>query len=262
MEDDSPDLIFGDNPLRKFKNSYSVELYLSNSMDQGLNNEFFTKFGLEIKNNTRVKISKRIFNNTIPEKLRSRPNEGDLIYIPWASGTGELYEIKFVNDTDDGYMLGRQQPYTYELELEAFKYSHEDIETGIEDIDIIHNQEAYSINFQMDSDALNTGIYDNSEYDFDEYVYQGTNLENATAKGKVANWNLQTNILTINNIIGEFELNEPIKGSVSEVSYNLISYEPLENPTGRSEFDNLQIKNESNDLINNEEINPFGSLGE
>ena len=80
-----------------------------------------------------------------------RPRDGDLIYIPPLNGVGELYEIKFVNQDIDMAMLGRRVPYFYELELEKFKYSHETIETGIPDIDIVQQYEAYSQRFTLNS---------------------------------------------------------------------------------------------------------------
>ena len=262
MEDDSPDLLFGDNPLREFKNSYSVEMYLSNSMDPGLSGEFFSKFGLEIRNNTRVQVSKRAFNDIVPFNFRERPSEGDLVYIPWASGNGELYEIKFVNDTKDGHTLGRREPYLYELELELFKYSSENIETGIEEIDSVNNEEAYSLTFQMDNSYINSGIYEDGRYQVDEIVYQGDDIVSANCKAIVAFWNETTNVLRVTNIIGEFDINIPVIGSESEVAYTLISFDPLDKPTPRNEWDNKQIKTESEDLLNTSEINPFGSLGD
>lgn len=261
MQDESPDLVYGDNPLRKFKDSYSIEMYLSNSSDPGLNNEFFTKFGLEIKNNTRVQISKRSFNDVVPSSLRMRPQEGDLIYIPWASGVGELYEIKFVNDTADKYQLGRKSPYIYELELEEFKYSHEQIETGIEEIDIVNKEEAYSINLQMNQTPIDSGLYD-GVYQVGEIVYQGDSLISANCTATVSSWNDASNILQVNSIIGTFYSNSAIIGSESETSYLLISYDDLQNPTSRSEWDNMHIRNEESDVIDTGEINPFGSLGE
>lgn len=260
MEDDSPDLVYGDNPLRKFKDSYSIEMYLSNSTDPGLSNEFFTKFGLEIKNNTKVQISRRSFNDIVPVSIRDRPQEGDLIYIPWASGLGELYEIKFVNDTSDKYQLGRKMPYIYELELEAFKYSHEQIETGIEDIDVVNDEEAYSINLQMSQFAIDSGLYD-GVYQSGEIVFQGSSLLTANCTAYVAFWDDSNNKLKVTNIVGEFVVNVPIVGSESETSFNLVSYDDLDNPTSRSEWDNVHIRSEETEILNTSESNPFGSLG-
>ena len=49
------DLLFGEDPVKKFQSAFPLELYLSNSLDYDGEKEFFSKFGLEIKNNVNVK---------------------------------------------------------------------------------------------------------------------------------------------------------------------------------------------------------------
>lgn len=147
--DVQPDLLYGENPLKSFSNAYPIHLHLANSQDPGMNNDFFSKFGLEMKNNLKVILSRRVFERMVKNNILDRPIEGDLIYIPWLSGTGELYEIKYTNDTVDFFVLGRKNPYYWNLELEMFKYSHEEIETGVPEINIVSEQHAYSILFEM-----------------------------------------------------------------------------------------------------------------
>lgn len=142
------DYLYGENPVQAFTNAYPIACYLQNATDPGMNRDFFTKFGLEIKNNTRVLLSRREFDRMVKVSY-SRPREGDLIYVPFLSGTGELYEITFCNDTKDFFTLGRQYPYYWELELELFKYSHEEIETGVPEINTVPEDHAYSIIFEM-----------------------------------------------------------------------------------------------------------------
>jgi hypothetical protein len=242
------DLLYGEDPLKTFTTSYSVELYLSNSVDPGMNNDFFSKFGLEIKNNVRVLLSRRAFS----EVPQTRPKEGHLIYIPFLSGTGELYEIKFVNDAQDFFTLGRKQPYNWELELELFKYSHEEIYTGIEEIDVVNEVDSYAIEYSM---STGSGIYEAKEI-----VYQGPDLANSLCRATVQFWNEQTNILKVTNIIGEFNVNTSIIGATSGASYNLSTYDALNNPQYRDAWDNKVVELESDVIIDNTESNPFGNL--
>jgi hypothetical protein len=114
-------------------------------MEYGGEKEFFSKFGLEIKNTVNIILSKRSFSQRVPQDLFTRPREGDLIYVPFLNGTGELFEIKFTNQTKDFFMLGRKIPFFYELELEKFKYSQEVIDTGVEDIDDVMIQSSYTL---------------------------------------------------------------------------------------------------------------------
>lgn len=68
----------------------------------------------------------------------SRPREGDLIWIPMM---GFMYEIKFVENTENFYQLGKL--YTYELRCERFEYSSEKIDTDFGPIDAI--EDTYSL---------------------------------------------------------------------------------------------------------------------
>ena len=151
------DLIFGEDPVKKFNSAFPVELYLSESMDYSGEKEFFSKFGLEIKNHTKVVVSRRTFQQRVPQNSFQRPREGDLIYIPFLNGTGELYEITFTEQSKDMHMLGRKQPYFYELRLEKFKYSQEVVATGVDDIDHIVNDSSYMI-------KLNTTVGNGNNY--------------------------------------------------------------------------------------------------
>ncbi len=109
------DILYGEDPIKKFKSAFPVEFYLSNALEYMGDKEFFTKFGLEIRNNANVIISKRSFSQRVPQNIFTRPREGDLIYVPFLNGTGELFEIKFVNQTKDFFTLGRKIPFFYEL---------------------------------------------------------------------------------------------------------------------------------------------------
>ena len=149
------DLLFGEDPTKKFETAFPLEMYLSNVMEYGGDKDFFTKFGLEIRNTINVIVSKRSFSQRVPQNTFTRPREGDLIYIPVLNGHGELYEIKFTGQNKDMSMLGRKTPYFYELELEKFKYSNEVINTGIPDIDIVVTESSYTINLLMGAGSNN-----------------------------------------------------------------------------------------------------------
>jgi len=95
------DLLFGEDPVKKFQTAFPLEMYLSNASEYMGDREFFTKFGLEIRNSINVIVSKRSFSQRVPQNTFTRPREGDLIYVPFLNGTGELYEIKFTNQNKD-----------------------------------------------------------------------------------------------------------------------------------------------------------------
>jgi len=175
--DAARDLLFGEDPTKKFRTAFPLELYLSSSTEYMGEKEFFSKFGLEIKNNVNVILSKRSFSQRVQQNNFSRPREGDLIYIPFLNGTGEIYEIKFTNQTKDFFMLGRKVPYFYELELEKFKYAQEVIETGVDSIDNIVLDSGYTINLNVIKDTKTTYTsleWSSGLFDVNKLVFSAT----------------------------------------------------------------------------------------
>jgi hypothetical protein len=252
--DQARDLLFGEDPVKKFQAAFPLEMYLSNSMEYLGEKEFFSKFGLEIKNNVNVIVSRRSFSERVPQNTFTRPREGDLIYIPFLNGTGELFEIKFTNQTKDFFMLGRKVPYFYELELEKFKYSQEVISTGIADIDAVVTDSAYTLHLNVGS---GTGTYN-----IQEVVYQSADLTyaNATTTATVQSWIPSSNTLSVTNIFGEFGNVSTIIGQTSNARYVLASFDPLNNPSSKETYDNSYISNSANTIIDTSEINPMGKL--
>lgn len=250
--DTARDLLYGEDPVKKFNSSFPVEMYLSNIMGYGGEQDFFSKFGLEIKDQVNVMLSRRAFAQRTPSTL-SRPREGDLVWIPFLNGTGELYEIKFVEQAKDFAMLGRKNPYFYELMLEKFRYSQEVIDTGQPDIDDVVTQSAYTLN-------LNTGA-GTGTYTLGEYVYSSAaGINVATAVATVQSWTPSANLLTVTNIKGEFIDGNILKGNTSNAQYTLSTYDPLEDPARKETYDNQLIYNSANSIVDLSESNPFGNL--
>jgi hypothetical protein len=248
------DILYGEDPVKKFKSAFPVEFYLSSALEYSGEREFFSKFGLEIKNNVTVILSKRSFSQRVPQNEFNRPREGDLVYVPFLNGTGELFEIKFVNQTKDFFTLGRKIPFFYELELEKFKYSQEFIETGVYDVDDVVTQSSYTIDLNVTHGANN--------YTQKEIVYQAPDQTeaNATAVAVVQHWNNVTQILSVTNIAGEFIDGHTIIGAVSNARHTLVSFDPLKDSTRNETYDNLYIENQANNITDFTEINPFGKI--
>jgi len=248
------DLLFGEDPLKTFTTHFQIEMYLSNSTEYMGEQEFFSKFGLEIRNQVKVILSKRSFTERYPQNLQSRPLEGDLVYVPFLNGQGELYEIKFVDQNKDYFALGRNVPYFYELSLEKFKYSNEIIATGNPDVDSIVAQESYSI-------TLNTGR-GTGNYITMEYVYQspdGSSV-NATSMAIVQSWVPSANALLVTNISGEFLSNNIIIGVSSNAQYNLVEFDLMNNQSPHNTYDNEYINFQANTSTDTSETNAFGSI--
>lgn len=255
------DLLYGEDPVKKFQSAFPVEFYLSEALNYTGEKEFFSKFGLEIKNHTKVIISRRSFSQRVPQNTFTRPREGDLIYVPFLNGTGELYEITFADQDKDFHTLGRVIPYFYELHLEKFKFSSELIATGVEEIDESAKQATYSIELDLGAGSGN--------YQYGETVYQSAanTQANATAVAVVQTWiksaNTETsNTLIVSNIAGEFVEGSPLRlvGATSNAQYTLSSYNPLSDNVEDDTYDNYIIEQNANSIVNFSETNPFGQI--
>jgi hypothetical protein len=254
--EEARDLLYGEDPLKKFNSAFPVEIYPSNVMDYGGEKEFFSKFGLEIKNKITIILSKRSFAQRTPQNILTRPREGDLVYVPFTNGTGELYEITFVNQNKDFFSLGRKIPYFYEIELEKFKYSQEVIDTGVPDIDEVVTNSAYTIDLSINR---NTG---RGNYELQEIVFQSRDntFANASTIATVQNWLPLANTLSVSNISGEFSYSRIIIGHSSNARYSLVTFDPMDVNVKNEPYDNKIIETEGSLYIDNTTSNPFGSL--
>jgi hypothetical protein len=255
----SLDELFGDDPVKSYTSSYPIEMYLETFNDFEGNQEFFSKFGLEIQKSARVCVARRTFEKYVPSVLRNTPKEGDLVYIPMMK---KLFEIKFVEQEKNFFQggrgaarggidqLGKLFPYMYELSVEMFKYNGELLQTGIIEVDDIADYSAYGVAYTMTAGGTGT-------FNAHEIVYQGTSLANATAKGYVSNWNIVTRELTIRNAKGTWASNTAVRGVQSGANWSLASGDVLEDVNDPFE-DNARIETEATNIIDFTEINPFG----
>ena len=141
----------------KFDDNFIIEAYLDNYEGYAPGSDLMTKFGLRLKNEINLVISRERFEEFITPFLNglqdgidggsitdeeilltSRPKEGDLIYFPLGQ---RLFEIKRVEHEKPFYQLGKN--YVYELQCELYEYENEDIDTSIEDIDNTVSDEGY-----------------------------------------------------------------------------------------------------------------------
>jgi hypothetical protein len=244
------DLIYGEDPLKRFTASYPLELYITNVDGYEGEREFFSKFGLEIRNNMSVIVSKRSFARWVPQTY-VRPREGDLIYIPFFSQTGEMYEIKYVNYSEAFYVLGNKYPYFYKLELEKFKYSQETIDVGIEDIDNTVVQNAYNLTLNVSANVSS------NNYIVGERVQANGSSMNS---GTVVSWNRPNGVLKITDLLGSIANGARIIGANSGATF-IVNTTPdgLLDPQEREMYDNKAIQDEATDFVDLSESNPFGT---
>jgi hypothetical protein len=245
------DRLFGDDPVKKYTKAFKIDMYLESFQDFEGNQEFFSKFGLQIQKEARVAVARRTFERYVPSILRNVPKEGDLIFMPVQQ---KLLEIRFVEEEKNFFQAGKFAPYMYGLNLEVFKYNGEIIDTGVPEVDAVADLSAYGIEFTLNAGGSGT-------YDTHEIVYQGATLAAATAKGYVSSWDLPNRKLIIRNIKGSFAANTVIKGSESSAQWTVTSSDPQDNATDDFE-ENVLLENEADNILDWTETNPFGTSDE
>jgi hypothetical protein len=134
------DDVYGADDQSSYELAYPIEMYIKSIDGFSGDQEFLSKFGVEIRNQVVFSVSRRIFSEEVGENTTQvRPNEGDLIWFPLNQ---RAFQIKYVNKYEMFYQLGALQ--TWEMTCEVFEYSGELINTGIPEIDAI--QKKYDTN--------------------------------------------------------------------------------------------------------------------
>lgn len=242
----SVDEIYGDDPVKAFLKAYPMEMYLETFNDFEGNQEFFSKFGLEIQKSARVAVARRTFEKYVPTALRNLPKEGDLIWLPVQQ---KLMEIRFVEEEKNFFQAGKQAPYMYGLNIEMFKFNGEYFDTGILEIDAIPDVESFAVEFTMQDGGVLT-------YEESEQVYQGSSLATATATAYVAQWDRPNLKLKLRNIKGSFSANS-IVGVASGAVWTMSSGDTQEDANDLFD-DNVRIETEADNILDFTEANPFG----
>jgi len=244
------DYIYGEDTLKQYVTAYPLELYMENVTGMDGEQDFISKFGLEIRDEITLLVSRRRFVATVPQ---SRPNEGDLIYLPLIQNFFEITFVEHENDQAMFYTLGRGRGanvYVYALKLKQFVFSNEIIQTGIEEIDDqirdIYPRTRISL-------ASGTGTFVD-----DEVVYQGPNVSYATAQAIVHDFAQNTRIDII-RVQGQF-LSGNVRGATSNANWviSTISDTATMNTAFEDIVDNARIESEADGILDFTESNPFG----
>ena len=135
-----------------FDDNFAIEAYINTYDGYSGAGDVLTKFGMSLRDELLITISKERFEDFIAPflgsldtglddstiELSTRPREGDIIYFPLGQ---RLFEVKFVEHEQPFYQLGKT--YVYELKCELFEYEDEVIDTSIEEIDTQIQDEGY-----------------------------------------------------------------------------------------------------------------------
>ena len=153
------DNIFTEIESSKFDDSFAIEAYVNTYEGYTGAGDVMSKFGMSLKDELTITISKERFEDfitpflgSLPEseiEVSTRPREGDLIYFPLGK---RLFEIKFVEHEKPFYQLGKT--YVYELQCELFELEDEvggwdQLNTTTEEIDDVLVDQGYMTSLKL-----------------------------------------------------------------------------------------------------------------
>ena len=137
-----------------FDDNFLLEAYINNFDGYSGAGDIMTKFGVSIRDELSLTISKERFEDFIAVFLEdmdddeievsTRPREGDLIYFPLGQ---RIFEVKFVEHENPFYQLGKN--YVYELKCELFEYEDEVVDTSVEEITDVLEQTGYIVDLTL-----------------------------------------------------------------------------------------------------------------
>jgi hypothetical protein len=163
------DKIYGEDASMLFDDALEMELYVKSFDGFAGQEDFLSKFGLQIDESVTFVISQKRFTQSLKTSIITeysynmltedgdellsnrndvseydydaivRPREGDMIWIPMFAS---MYEIKFTQNIENFFQLGKL--YTYELRCDRIEYSSERINTDVAEIDGIEDQYSLS----------------------------------------------------------------------------------------------------------------------
>jgi len=250
---DQVDYLYGEDTLKQYVTAYPIEMYLENVTGMDGEQDFISKFGLEIRDELTFLVSRRRFAATVPS---NRPLSGDLIYIPLIRNIFEITHVEHEDNQAMFYTLGRGRGgnvYVYGLKLKQYVFSNEIIQVGISEID--DQIRDYYPRTNVALSAGGTGQFIN-----DEIVYQSANtLANATATAVVHDFTPNSQV-TIIKTIGTFASGGTIKGNTSSATWTISTSNDLVALDNAFEdiIDNNRIQAEANAIIDFTDTNPFG----
>ena len=240
VEEDS---ILGEDIQSTFGDAYSVEMYIENTEGFEGEGDLFSKFGVQIRDQATFVLSLRSWERfiSLDSNLATglRPNEGDLIYFPLS---GSLFEIKFVEHENPFYQVGKL--FVFKMQCELFEYSGEDFDTGVTSIDLVEDQQAYTIELTM---GAGSGTY---------YANENVSL-NSVVVGEVVSWVAGSNKLTIKDNTKTLQVGDTLVGA-DGASYSIATITDILTMSNDGNAQNKEFEDAETSYLDFSETNPFG----
>lgn len=246
---DEIDKLYGEDVTSKFTKTFTMEMYINTGNQPGTQfdgeQDFFSKFGLEVRDSMNFLVSMRTFQKYIPSNIRNTPKEGDLIFVPFLN---KIFEIKFVETNAMFYTLGKKDAYMAELRTELFRYSNETVDTGIDVIDDLIRENQNTTRLTLEP---NTGT--GGDYHLGEMVYADANTS-----AEVRLWDPEEKTLDVTEVHGVFQANTLVVGAQSGASYLIKVEDSLGDYSTHELHDNYDLEILADSILDRSETNRFG----
>ena len=239
------DTILGEDIQSTYGDAYSVEMYIENVEGFEGEGDLFSKFGVQVRDQATFVISLRTWERfiSLDGNLATslRPNEGDIIFFPMS---GSVFEIRFVEHENPFYQVGKL--FVFKMQCELFEYSGEDFDTGIESIDIVEDEQAYTI--QMTMAAGGSGNYTLNE-----------NLTlSGVVVGEVVAWRADDRLLTIKDNTKTLLVDDVLVGASSTSSHTIETITDVLTMGNDAMSQNKEFEDKDTSYLDFREVNPFG----
>jgi hypothetical protein len=239
------DTILGEDIQSTYGDAYSVEMYIENVEGFEGEGDLFSKFGVQVRDQATFVLSLRSWERfiSLDANLATslRPNEGDIIFFPMS---GSVFEIKFVEHENPFYQVGKL--FVFKMQCELFEYSGEDFDTGIESIDIVEDEQAYTIQMNMVSGG--SGAYTLNE-----------NLTlSGVVVGEVVAWRADTRLLTIKDNTKTLQVGDILIGASSTATYTIHTITDVLTMGNDAMSQNKEFEDNDTSYLDFSEVNPFG----
>jgi len=239
------DTILGEDVQSTFGDAYAVEMYIQNVEGFEGEGDLFSKFGVQVRDQATFIISLRSWERfiSLDANLATslRPNEGDLIHFPMS---GSLFEIRFVEHENPFYQVGKL--FVFKMQCELFEYSGEDFDTDVQAIDMVEDQQAYTIQMTMLSGG--SGSYSLNE----NITLDGVVI------GETVQWLGEDRTLTIKDNTKTLQVGDTLVGASGGASYDIQVITDVLTFSQDGQAQNKEFEDRDSDYLDFSEVNPFG----
>lgn len=123
--------LFNEATKSKFANAHTLEVHVESITNfNGMGDIWSQMGGMEMEDRMTIMFSQKRFAEELGDGVIPQPN--DLVYVPY---TDTMFEVTKPLEDEDYHQWGKN--YVFRLLCSKFDYGHEDISTGIAELDDI-----------------------------------------------------------------------------------------------------------------------------